>query len=235
MADHAPADRVGEVAVRAAQERLDPAHQLAQPERLGQVVVGAQLQADDLVDLVVAGGEHQDRHLGAGGAHAAEDLEPVDPGQADIEHDEVRRLVHGQVEALLARGRDGHLVALLLEGILDAPSDGVLVFDDEDGGGHVAMLHRVVPTAGSRGMPGRGTLRRAAPGASTRPARPSSRSPLRPDDPPTSRGPLRCPPPPPGPSWPPSPARSPARPSSTCASRGACRVSCTATASSHRT
>ena len=56
-----PPDRVGEVAVRAAQQRLDPAQQLAQAERLGQVVVGAQLQADDLVDLLVTGGQHQHR------------------------------------------------------------------------------------------------------------------------------------------------------------------------------
>ena len=81
-----------EVAVRAPQERLDPAHQLAQPERLGQVVVGAELEADDLVDLVVARRQDEDRHLGAGRAEAAEDLEAVHAGQADVEHDEVRGL-----------------------------------------------------------------------------------------------------------------------------------------------
>src|SRR6187200_1585004 len=45
VADDPPSDGVREVAIRAAQERLDPAHQLAQPERLGQVVVGAELEA----------------------------------------------------------------------------------------------------------------------------------------------------------------------------------------------
>ena len=125
-----------EVAVRAPQQRLDPAHQLAQPERLGQVVVGAELEADDLVDLVVARGEDEDRHLGPGRADAAEDLEAVDPGQPDVEDDEVGRLVGRDVEALLAGAGDGDLVAFLLEGVLDATRDGVLVFDDEDGGGH---------------------------------------------------------------------------------------------------
>jgi hypothetical protein len=57
VADHAATDRVGEITVGTPQERLDAAHQLAQPERLGQVVVGAELEADDLVDLVVAGGQ----------------------------------------------------------------------------------------------------------------------------------------------------------------------------------
>ena len=87
-----PPRGVGEVAVRAPQERLDPAHQLAQPERLGQVVVGAELQADDLVDLVVAGRQDEDRRLGAGRAEPAQDLEAVDARQADVEHDEVGRL-----------------------------------------------------------------------------------------------------------------------------------------------
>ena len=122
----------------AAQERLDPAHQLAQAERLGQVVVGAELEADDLVDLVVARRQDQDRHLGAGRAQAAEDLEAVDAGQADVEDDEVGRLVRRDLEALLAGAGDGDLVALLLEGVLDPARDGVLVFDDEDGGCHAA-------------------------------------------------------------------------------------------------
>ena len=177
MADDPPADRIGEVAVRAAQQRLDPAHQLAQPERLGQVVVGAELEADDLVDLVVARGQDQDRHLGAGGAHAAQDLEAVDAGQADVEDDEVRRLVGGDLEALLAGAGDRDLVALLLEGVLDPAGDGVLVFDDEDGGGHAGMLHRrgrASPFAPSAGLV---VCYGAHPGASAAPAPPASRSP----------------------------------------------------------
>ena len=92
MADHPAAGRIGEVAVGPPQERLDPAHQLAQAERLGQVVVRAELEADDLVDLVVAGGQDEDRRLRAGGAQPAQDLEAVDAGQPDVEHDEVGRL-----------------------------------------------------------------------------------------------------------------------------------------------
>ena len=93
MADHPAADGVGQVAVGAPQQRLDPAHQLAQPERLGQVVVGAELEADDLVDLVVAGGQDEDRRLRPGRAQPAEDLEAVHARQAHVEDDEVRRLV----------------------------------------------------------------------------------------------------------------------------------------------
>ena len=140
-----------EVAIRPAEQRLDPAHQLAQAERLRQVVVGAELEADDLVDLVVAGGQDEDRHLGAGGAEAAQDLEAVDPGQADVEDDEVGRLVRRDVEALLAGAGDGDLVAFLLERVLDAARDGVLVFDDEDGGGHAADATPARPGSPARG------------------------------------------------------------------------------------
>ena len=150
MADDPPADRVREVAVRAAQERLDPAHELAQAERLGQVVVGAELEPDDLVDLVVAGGQHEDRHLGAGRPQPAQDLEAVHPGQAHVEDDEVRRLARRDLEALFTRSGDGDLVALLLEGVLDPASDRVLVFDDEDGGCHARMLHRRAANAPRR-------------------------------------------------------------------------------------
>ena len=136
MADHPAALGVGEVAIGPPEEGLDPAQELPQPEGLGHVVVRAELQADDLVDLVVAGREHEHRGLGAGSAEAAEDLEAIDARQADIEDDEIGRLAHGDLEAFLARTGQGDGVALLLEGVLDAARNGVLVFDDEDRAGH---------------------------------------------------------------------------------------------------
>src|SRR5688500_7065068 len=60
-----------------AQRRLDAAAELAHRERLGDVVVGADLEAEDLVDLVVLGREHDDRDLAAGPQPAA-DLDPVE-------------------------------------------------------------------------------------------------------------------------------------------------------------
>src|SRR5262245_61754618 len=46
VADHPPARGVAQVAVGAAEERPDPAHQLAQAVGLGQVVVRAELEPD---------------------------------------------------------------------------------------------------------------------------------------------------------------------------------------------
>ena len=71
----------------AAQDRLDPRHKLPRVERLGQVVVGADLEADDLVHVVAAGREHDDRDVAFAPQRAA-DLHAVDLGQHQVEHDQ---------------------------------------------------------------------------------------------------------------------------------------------------
>ena len=75
---------------RAPQRRLHAGAELAQRERLGDVVVGAELEAEDLVDLLGLGREHDDRHRRAR-AQAPAHLEPVDAGHHHVEHDEVER------------------------------------------------------------------------------------------------------------------------------------------------
>ena len=73
-------------APRAARPARAPAARGA--ERLDDVVVGAELQPDDPVGLVGAGGQHDDRHRGRW-PHRAGHVEAVDAGQAEVEHDEV--------------------------------------------------------------------------------------------------------------------------------------------------
>ena len=73
---------------RAAQQRPHAAAELADRERLRDVVVRAELEPEHLVELVVAGGQHDDRHR-ALRAQALADLEAVEPRQHDVEHDEV--------------------------------------------------------------------------------------------------------------------------------------------------
>ena len=55
----------------APQDRVDAQHQLARAEGLGDVVVGADLQADDPVLLAAERGEHDDGHVGGGAQPAA--------------------------------------------------------------------------------------------------------------------------------------------------------------------
>ena len=86
-------------AVGAAQHGLHPRDELGRGERLGEVVVGAELEAEDAVDLAVAGGEEDHRHLRRG-ADALAHLEAVEVGEADVEHDEPGPVLVERVEAV---------------------------------------------------------------------------------------------------------------------------------------
>ena len=98
--------QVGRQAARAAQDDLDARQQFARAERLGQVVVGAHLQADDAIGFLAARGQHDDRDVGVGAQRAAQ-REAVVAGQHEVEHDQVecalvQRLPH---RAAVARPR----------------------------------------------------------------------------------------------------------------------------------
>ena len=89
---------------RPPQQRAHAAPELADRERLRDVVVGAELEPDHLVELVVAGREHDDRH-GAARPEALADLEPVELRQHQVEHDEVDVLRREAAQRLLAVAR----------------------------------------------------------------------------------------------------------------------------------
>jgi len=97
--------------IGAAQDGPDPAAEFPDRERLGDVVVGADLEAQDLVALIVARREHDDRHLAAA-SQAAADLDAVDPGQHHVEDDEVEALGCELVKRLAPVERRDHLVAV---------------------------------------------------------------------------------------------------------------------------
>ena len=73
---------------QAAQDGADAGNHLARAERLGNVIVAAEFEADDAVDLVGTGGQEQDRDVGLP-AQTAADVETADIGQADIEDDQI--------------------------------------------------------------------------------------------------------------------------------------------------
>ena len=119
---------------RASQECPDPASELPDREWLRDVVVGAELQADHLVELVVAGGQHDDRH-GAGGAKALAHLEPVQLREHQVEDDEIDVLLGEAVECLLPVTRLNHREPVSFERVREELLNGVLVVDEQDGGG----------------------------------------------------------------------------------------------------
>src|SRR4029450_13254381 len=73
----------------APEDALDAGHELARVERLRHVVVRADLEPDDLVDVLVPRGEHEDRDV-RGLADAATELDAVAVREVEVEDHETR-------------------------------------------------------------------------------------------------------------------------------------------------
>ena len=95
----------------ATKDRLDARQQLLEAERLGDVVVGAEMQALDPVGRRVASREEDDRRRHAVTAEPLDDLDPVDAGHGDVEDDEVGAGRHDLGERLATVGRGVDLEA----------------------------------------------------------------------------------------------------------------------------
>ena len=85
----------------AAQHRLDAGQHLAGAEGLYDVIVRAQLQAQDAVDLLALGGEHDDRQA-AGLADGAADVDARHAGHHQVQHHHVRMEALHHLQGLLA-------------------------------------------------------------------------------------------------------------------------------------
>ena len=138
----------------AAQHRVDARDELAGRERLDDVVVRAETQPRDPVGLLATGGEED--HCGAIGAcdaQAPHHLEPADPGQHQVEHDELGPLAFGGRERLLAVVGDARVVSRALQVARDDLGDRLLVVDDEHSRTPLAVqVHPgIVPLSGRFG------------------------------------------------------------------------------------
>ena len=110
----------------------DAGHQLSEAEGLDHVVVGAQLEADHPVDLLAAGGDDDDRHVGLGAEPAAH-LVAVHVGQAEVEQHEIDGArLQGHLERGPPGGDPPGRVALAPEALDQRLGDGVVVFDQEE-------------------------------------------------------------------------------------------------------
>jgi hypothetical protein len=116
---------------RATQDGADPGYELAQPVGLGDVVVGADLEADDSVELGPLRGDHDHRHLALRPQLAAH----VDARQLRQHHVEQHEVgAHGveQRQRFGAVTGDVHSEAFALQSDGQRVDEGVLVFDDQD-------------------------------------------------------------------------------------------------------
>ncbi len=118
--------------VPASQHVAHAREQLARVERLREVIVGADLEADDAVHLVALAGQHNDRHL-TGGTQLAADGEAVfSTRQHHIQHHEVHPLHRHQAAQAAAVGHGSDAEAMLLEKLREQAADFPIVIDDDD-------------------------------------------------------------------------------------------------------
>ena len=89
------------------QDRLDPKDHLTGTERLGHVVVGAELEPADPVLGLGLRGEQQDRQPGRG-ADLAYDLLTRNVGQSEVEDDQVDAAGGGEGQPLRTSGGREH-------------------------------------------------------------------------------------------------------------------------------
>ncbi len=115
------------------EDGLDPSRHLARAERLADIVIGANLQPHHPVDLAVARGKKQHRHLAAA-AQLLACLKTAHVRQADIENPQIGRLTRLQRQRLAGQTEPTGREALALQGIDQGIGDCRFVFDDEDMG-----------------------------------------------------------------------------------------------------
>lgn len=124
----------------AAKEGSRAGEELANAERLCEVVVGAEFEPDDLVYLGVARRKEEDRR-GELRADAPAQFVAVDAGKHDVEDEEVEMAVLDLLEGFLSVGGDFGAVPLFLHGVADEFGDGGFVVDDQNASGVVSMVH----------------------------------------------------------------------------------------------
>jgi hypothetical protein len=115
----------------AAQHRADAGDELARGERLGDVVVCAEFQADHLVDLGVARGHDDDRDVGTG-PQAAAYLGAREPGQHHVEQHHVGAGAVERGERVGAGGGYLYLISLATQHVRQGVRERLLVLDDQD-------------------------------------------------------------------------------------------------------
>ena len=142
-----------------AQNRLDPLDQLAGAEGFDHVVVGAQGESEDTVDLLLAGGQKQDRHRGDL-AQFATDFPAVGPGEHDVENDKPRRPAPRQLQGCGAVADPAGIEPLPLQVARHQGRRIGIVLDDQYRAGELGRIHLLTP---SQRIAGRTTVSKYSP------------------------------------------------------------------------
>src|SRR5262249_45189566 len=118
------------LAMSPAQEGLDARHQLHETERLGHVIIGADLQPDYLINLLAASREHDDRRGVARAAKLFADVESAYLRQHHVQYNQVQLLLRSQAQASGAVARDLHRIAFVLETVAQRYRHRLIIFDN---------------------------------------------------------------------------------------------------------
>ena len=128
---HGRVHRVG--GTGAAHQGFQAHLELHQREGLDEVVVGAAVEARDLVGQAVARGQHQHRgRLAEFLAQLLAQFQAVQARQSDVEDDDVVVVLGRQRQAAVAVAGGIELVALRFQEAVEVGQDIGMVFDDED-------------------------------------------------------------------------------------------------------
>jgi hypothetical protein len=157
--------RVGGVGV--AQRDTHAGQQLAHRERLGDVVVGAEVERLDLDGVLALRREHDDRQRGVERAHAPDDLEAVDSGQSEVEQHEIEGAVRNALQCVLAGEHRGDGIVLSFQRDAQGAQHDRLVVDEQD----QRALHAAIGSSTMKVAPppGVGSTCSLPPCASTKP------------------------------------------------------------------
>jgi len=131
----APAAGVGVFLVRR-RIALTPRDQFARAERFCHIVIAADLQPENAIDLLVARRQKQDRRI-RGLPDLAADFETVHLRHADVEHDEFVNLVVELAQRVLAVLCGGNHHAGFFKREAHDVTDMRVIINDENGMSHV--------------------------------------------------------------------------------------------------
>src|SRR5258705_6155908 len=101
--------------LRAAQYGLDASEQFANGERFGDVIIGAELEADDLIYFLTARGEHDDGNGRPFGLELLAHIESAHAGHHDVENHQVRRILESVLQPFHAIERRIDVKTFVLE------------------------------------------------------------------------------------------------------------------------
>ena len=126
-------DRLLAVRLQAvAQRGANAGRQFLHAERLGDIIIGAQIERRHLAGLVVAAGKNDDGHGRAAIAQGAHDRQPIHSRQPQIEHDQVHRIAFKEIQRRLAAIGLLDAIGLRRQGGAQETPDRRFVVHDQD-------------------------------------------------------------------------------------------------------